>query len=242
MLCLRKRKATATSSSSRSFAASPLLPVHRRPVSHLCSAWEAGSTGKGLCAYSKYRKTGDHHTCVLPPGSGREESGRQAGSLTRVPTPSGRAKGSLLRPRESRAKGQGLQVGLPTPRSLRCGEPWLLSLPLTQPNARATNKLVQRKQVQTEGSVLPTAHDQQRFAFLKYLCALAVCMCICVRTYIYMCAHARVYHCMCMFAYVCVVAGMCCACVYMCVCMCVYAHMYQNLKYAPTWLKINRMT
>lgn len=75
---------------------------------------------KGACVLipkTEKRETTD--TCVLPPGSGGGgRSGRRAGGLTSVPTlrlwREERAKGSLLRPRESRAKGQGFQVGLPS--------------------------------------------------------------------------------------------------------------------------------
>lgn len=117
--CL-KSQGHGSFSSPGEFTASPLLPTYRQPVSHFRFAQQAVSTAKGLVCLFQKQRNGRPPTPVsfLQAPGGEAGSGRQAGGLTSVPTlrlwREERAKGSLLRPRESRAKGQGFQVGLPS--------------------------------------------------------------------------------------------------------------------------------
>lgn len=70
-----------------------------------------------MCLFQIQKKTGKQASSRLLGGEGRGV-GDGAGSLTSVPTlrlwREERVKGSLLKPRESRAKGQGFQAGLPS--------------------------------------------------------------------------------------------------------------------------------
>lgn len=118
--------------------------------------------------------------------------------------------------------------------SPRCGEPWLPSPPLTQPSAERQTDWCRESKFRLKGVCCHCTTISRDLLFSEISGCVYMCACLYVSLHVCLCIH--VYVCVC-------VVCMHVVCICKCVCMCVrvHAHMYQNLKNAPTWWKINRM-